>query len=103
MKMTGTTALAAAGVLALSLGAATAAQAQQDPQSTPDSGGTTSGPAVGTNVEPSTVTHKKSGHHHASKHHKTDVTTSPTADGAPGTAAKQGSESGATPPEGAPK
>jgi hypothetical protein len=50
--------------------------------------GTTSGAAAGNNVQPSTANDKKSGG---------DNTTGSTAAGAPGTAAKKGSESGPAP------
>jgi hypothetical protein len=62
----------------------------QTPPPAPNSGstqqGTTSGPAAGTNVEPSTVTHNKQGRRGKG-----------TAAGAPGTPAKPGSEGGAPP------
>jgi hypothetical protein len=52
------------------------------------SSGTTSGPAAGSNVQPSTATQKQAGN-------KPSV-----AVGAPGVAAKKGSESGAKPKKG---
>jgi hypothetical protein len=62
------------------------AQSQPDQNST----GTTSGPAAGSNVEPSTATQKHSGH-------KPSVGT-----GSAGVAAKKGSESGAKPDKSSP-
>ncbi len=52
------------------------------------SSGTTSGPAAGSNVEPSTATQKQAGNRPS------------VAAGSPGVAAKKGSESGAKPKKG---
>ncbi len=70
--------------------AATVSYAQSAPAPSSQNQGTTSGPASGSNVQPSTVTQKKS--RHISK-----AGASADAAGDPGTAAKQGSESGESP------
>ena len=79
MTLSKTLASAAVGIVL----AGTPALAQSS-QST----GTTSGPAAGTNVEPGAATQKKAGNN-------PDVSA-----GAPGAAAKKGSESGSKPKKG---
>jgi hypothetical protein len=82
----------AGGVFAAMLICATAALAQQQ--------GSTSGPAAGTNVEPSTAAQKKmmnKGAKAGSDNMKGDDQAGSMASGGAGVAAKQGSESGPTP------
>jgi hypothetical protein len=91
MRSSAIATLAAAGMLAATVAMA---QAPTDQPATPDQG-TTSGPAAGSNVEPSAATAKKA--HHRSHHkHKASTAASDSA-GAPGEAAKTGSESGPAP------
>lgn len=83
------TTLLAATAMLLSAASVPASAQQAD---TPDSKGTTSGPAAGSNVEPGTVTQKKKHHH---KGHKAAATND--AAGAAGVAGDKGSENGAAP------
>jgi hypothetical protein len=92
MRSSAIATLAAAGMLVATVAMA---QAPTDQPATPDQG-TTSGPAAGSNVEPSAATAKKATHHRSHHKHKASAAAADSA-GAPGEAAKQGSESGPAP------